>query len=363
MTDANPRTSALSPQTVDWTRVTKVLLIRLRSIGDTVLMTPCLGALNDWRPDIRVSVVIEPLAAPILEGHSLVDQLFLIDKTIASKRVALSALRRERFDLAFNLHGGTTGMLLAAMCGARRSFAYQQQRGSWMLTDCAPGPDVILKRDQIHSVEQQLALLNWAGVPMPARPTLHLNRSADAEATVKQKLVSAGVTNAELMTSRFAIVAPGAAFESKRWRIKKFSSVIEHIANKWQLESIVIAGPGQDNLARAVADSSATRSYLLSEISLAELKALIGSFGRIFIGNDSGPMHIAAAFGCPIVAVFGSSNPGVWHPWTSTPYRVLGGARGQADNDTRDAIDRVQIDEAISAVDQVLEWAVSRTAS
>ena len=363
MSDATQRTSTVSPPSVDWTRVSKVLLIRLRSIGDTVLMTPCLQALNDWRPGVQVSVVVEPLAQPVLQGNPLINHLFVTGKAFASKSALISTLRREQFDLAYNLHGGTTGMLLGSMCGAHRTFAYRGQRGSWLLTDRAPGPEVILKQDRVHSVEQQLALLHWSGVPLLERPLLSLEIDSDAETSVREKLAAAGVPGAEPISSRFAIVAPGASFESKRWRGRGFSEVIDYLSGRWRLQSVIIAGPGQESLAKEVADASKTNPRVLYEVSLAELIAMIGRFGRVFIGNDSGPMHIAAALKCPIVAVFGSSNPDVWRPWTTSPYHVLGGERGKADSSTRSTIDRIRTDDVISAVDEVLESAASRTGS
>ena len=360
MTRAKQRTSTGSPPAIDWTRVERVLLIRLRSIGDTVLMTPCLQALNDWRPSVQLSVVIEPLAAPVLEGHPLIEHLFVTGKSLAAKRTLISRLRREKFDLAFNLHGGTTGMLIASKCGARHTFAYRGQRGSWMLTDRAPGPDVILGRDRIHSVEQQLALLHWAGVPIPARTQLALQIDSDAAISARERL---GLPGTQSNSSRFAIVAPGATFESKRWSSRRFSAVIDHLTRRWRLESVIVVGPGQERLATEIAESSNSRPRVLSRVTLAELKAVIGDFGRIFIGNDSGPMHLAAALKCPIVAVFGSSNPDVWRPWTNSPCRVLGGERGRPDNETRGIIDKITVDEVISAVDELLESAATETAS
>jgi ADP-heptose:LPS heptosyltransferase len=101
----------------------------------------------------------------------------------------------------------------------------------------------------------------------------------------------------------------------------------------------------------------------LSNISLAELKAVIGNLGRLFVGNDSGPMHIAAALGCPVVAVFGSSNPDVWHPWTSAAYRVLGGERGTPDSDVSGSITSVSVQEVTVAVDEVIGFAARNAAS
>jgi ADP-heptose:LPS heptosyltransferase len=180
---------------------------------------------------------------------------------------------------------------------------------------------------------------------------------------VRTKLIGAGLDAASLTSGRFAIVAPGAAFESKRWGAREFASVIDHLSGRWNLESIVVTGPGQEHIAGEVAGLSRSKPWVLSEISLAELKAVVGIFGRVFVGNDSGPMHIAAAFGCPVVAVFGSSNPDVWRPWTSAPCRVLGGERGAADSNVRGSIAKVGAPEVIAAVDEVLESASTRAAS
>lgn len=348
---------------LDWSRIKRVLLIRLRSIGDTVLMTPCLQALKDWQPAVEIGVVTEPSAAPVLEGHSLVDYLFVTTKALTS-RVSLTArLRGKGFDLAFNLHGGSTAMLLTAMSGAKHTFGFRDQQGSWLLSERAPAPDLLLGRKRIHSVQQQLALLSCAGVPAPQQPRLSLAISSDAEASARTKLIGAGLAVASLTSRRFAIVAPGAAFESKRWGAREFASVIDHLNSRWQLESIIIAGPGQEHLAGEVAAFSNSDPRVLSTVSLAELKAVVGIFGRVFVGNDSGPMHIAAALGCPVVAVFGSSNPDVWHPWTSAAYRVLGGERGTADSNIRGSIATIGVHEVIAAVDEVIESAATRAAS
>src|SRR5215831_3101150 len=103
----------------DWTTVDKVLLVRLRSIGDTVLMTPCLAAIKSFRPEIRITVVSEPLSSPLLEGHQLLDQLIVAGRGIGSRLGLIRELRRLRFDVAFNLHGGTTATFICALSGAR----------------------------------------------------------------------------------------------------------------------------------------------------------------------------------------------------------------------------------------------------
>ncbi|MFL6214894.1 MAG: glycosyltransferase family 9 protein [Blastocatellia bacterium] len=355
----------------DWSRVRSVLLIRLRSIGDTVLMTPCLEALKAWRPDIKVAVVSEPLAAPILEDYPLVDRLFVTGKSFAARARVIRELRRARYDVAFNLHGGTTATTLTRLAGARRTVGYRGYRHSQWLDLRAPDPDVILGRAQLHSVEQQLALLHWAGVPWPlARPQLSLAISNDAERSAREKLEAACRAQAdstrvgdEIHQGRFAIIAPAAAFESKRWTEAGFIEVAAHLRDRWRLASVVVAAPGQDALAAKVAKQAG--AVTLGGLTLKELMALI-KLSRVFVGNDSGPMHIAAALRRPLVAVFGSSNAAVWHPWTDSPYRIVEGrevgAGGQKDTNRPDAdgsfaIRRVPTSEVIAAVDDVLELA------
>jgi ADP-heptose:LPS heptosyltransferase len=357
----------------DWSVVRSVLLIRLRSIGDTVLMTPCLAALKAWRPDLNVAVVSERLAAPLLEDHPLVDRLFVTDKSFAARTRLIRELRRARYDVAFNLHGGTTATTLAQLAGARHTVGYRGYRHSQGLDLRAPDPDVILGRTPVHSVEQQLALLYWAGVPWPAaRPSLSLAISSEAERHVCEKLAAACRAQAdhlrfggEIAQGRFAIVAPAAAFESKRWTEAGFIDVAAYLRDRWQLASVVVAGPGQDQLAASVARQ--VGAVQLGGLPLKELMALINR-SRVFVGNDSGPMHIAAALGRPLVAVFGSSNAAVWQPWTDSPYRVIGGrgpgAGGQKDTNTPDAdgsyaIRRVSTSDVIAAVDDVLKLALA----
>jgi ADP-heptose:LPS heptosyltransferase len=386
----------------DWSAARKVLLIRLRSIGDTVLMTPCLAALKALRPDLEIAVVSEPLAAPLLEDHPLVDYLIVAEKSLAGRAKLVRELRRAPYDVAFNLHGGTTATWLARLAGAKCTIGYKGYRHSQRLDLRAPNAEVILERKQLHSVEQQLALLHWAGVPWPLRrPQLSLAVSSDAENRVREKLNAACVAQADSLRTtsaqtnslpttpsaqadslryiddiargHFAVVAPAAAFESKRWTAAGFAQVAKHLRDHWTLPSVVVAGPGQEQLASTVATQAG--AVALAGLTLKELIALI-NLSRAFVGNDSGPMHIAAALRRPLVAVFGSSNPVVWHPWTDSPYQVIGGqgpgAEGQSDTpgqwqkdtNTPDgngsfAIRRVPANEVIAAVDDVLKLALA----
>jgi ADP-heptose:LPS heptosyltransferase len=351
-----------------------VLLIRLRSIGDTVLMTPCLSTLKAWSPDLKIAVVSEPLASPLLEDHPLVDELIVTRPAIMSRASLIGKLRRERFDAAFNMHGGPTAAILARLSGSRRSVGYQDLPLAWLLSDRAPSPDAILGRSRIHSVEQQLALLSWAGVELPAAPSrLSLTVSPGAEARVRERLEALGFAGLDHSAGgAFASIVPGAAFESKRWRAEGFAAVAGHLSERWNLPSVIVAGPGQEELARDVASAARVDAAVLTGLSLKELVALL-RMSRLFVGNDSGPMHIAAALDRPIVAVWGSSESTVWHPWTRAPYRVVTGGgrndgttgrRGDAATVNRDvsSIRQVRAREVTAAVDEVLEFSLDANA-
>ncbi|MGH9764362.1 MAG: glycosyltransferase family 9 protein [Blastocatellia bacterium] len=345
-------------QEIDWPRIDGVLFVRLRSIGDTVLMTPCLKALKSWRPDIKVTVASEPLAAPLLEGHPLVDRLVICGRSLGSRVRLIKDMRRLRFGLAVNLHGGSTATLITALSGAKTTAGYSGYSYSWMQTIRVVSPDQVLGREQIHSVEQQLALLQWCGVPVPAPVSLQLPVCDRAAQSVHEKL--AGL-------DRFAVISPAAAFESKQWPAESYAAISDYAARSKNLPCVVIAGPGQEQIAENVARHSTSRPRVITGLTMTELVALLAS-SSIFIGNDSGPMHIAAAFDRPIVAVFGASNPKVWHPWTRAKWSIpccdVGGnpapsggsfkRAGDLIGPALESIKLIPVDAVIQSVDDVL---------
>lgn len=310
-------------------------------------MTPALGALRAWRPDIEVTVLSEPLSAPLFEDHPLVNRLIVVKNSIPARARLIHELRRKRFDVAFNMHGGTTATLMAKLSGARHTVGYAAYGLSRLLTARAPAPDLLLGRSRIHSVEQQLALLHWAGVPLPdPLPRLRLRLSMRAATSIRRRLDEAGVDK------DFAVLAPAAAFESKRWRAEGFAAAADHLSERYGLRSAVIAGPGQEGLAHEVAALTRSKARAVVGLSLKEVVALAAS-SQFFIGNDSGPMHIAAAMARPIVALFGSSDPDVWRPWGDSPYRIV---RRRAETGTGDIKD-IPDAEVIAAIDEVMKLA------
>ncbi len=321
-------------------------------------MIPCLAAIKAWRPDFEIAVVSESLAAPLLEDHPLLDELIIAGPSLQSRASLITVLRKARFDVAYNMHGGATGAILARMAGAQNSVGYRGLPLSWLLSDRAPAPDVVLRRSRVHSVEQQLALLRWSGVPWPeSRPQLSLPLTPEVKTQVRARLKQPHALRWSYDAGGgFGCVVPGAAFESKRWTPEGFAAVADHLNERWNLSCVVVAGPGQEKLAHTVASATRGGAPVLQGLSLKEVAALL-QMARVFVGNDSGPMHIAAAVGRPIVAVWGSSDPTVWHPWTGAPWRIVDGRRSTLDGRAL-PISEVPASEVIAAVDEVLELAL-----
>ena len=299
---------SLSPPRWDWSEVRKVLLVRLRSIGDTVLATPSALALKRFLPNAEIDILVEDWVAPVLEDHPHINNVVVLERggLIARARVARE-LRSAGYDVVYNLHGGTTATFLTRATGARHRVGFKTYQYAQLHNHQAPSPLLLWGQQQTHSAEQQLALLGWTGVPVTDRPQSSLSISAEAVASINQRLASD-----QLLDRKIALIHPAAAFATKRWAAENFARVAEFLAESG-FAPVAIVGPHEkeviDNL--LAASSVHIVSY---DLSLPEVTALAAR-SQIFVGNDSGIAHIAAAVGTPSVVVFGSSNRAHWRPW------------------------------------------------
>src|SRR5215212_10861781 len=205
--DARPLGRALW----DWPTVRRVLVVRLRSIGDTVLATPSLHALRRFLPRARLDVLLEDWVAPLLEGSREVDRVLTVERGSKSSRLrAARLIRAEKYDVVYNLHGGSTAALLTRATGARHRVGYAAYRYASLHNHTAPPSSALWGREKTHSAEQQLALPGWTGVPVTDRPASRLGVTPEAPARVSLRLRRAGLEGLD-----FALVHPAAAFDTK----------------------------------------------------------------------------------------------------------------------------------------------------
>src|SRR5438874_2116071 len=198
----------------DWSTIRKLLVIRLRSIGDTVLTTPSLVALRRFLPHSRIDILLEDWVAPVLDGSPLVDRVISIPRHSNAARARIARdLHRTGYDVVYNLHGGTTATFLARASGAAHRVGYAHYQYARLHNHVAPSPQEIWLRPTLHSVEQQLALIGWTGVPVSDRPPTQLAVTEKAARSVAGRLAAHEIHDAQPI----ALIHPAAAFETKRW--------------------------------------------------------------------------------------------------------------------------------------------------
>jgi heptosyltransferase-3 len=357
-----PRVEGFEPQPLaparwDWALVRRVLVVRLRSIGDTVLATPSIYALRRFLPDAQIDILLESWVAPVLEGLALVDNIITVERASTASRARVARLlRATRYDVAYNLHGGTTATLLMRAAGAKHRVGFSSYQYSRLLNHVAPTPTELWGQEKTHSVEQQLALLGWTGVPVSDRPRTRLAVTEKAAASVALRLRAAKVDEAKPL----ALIHPAAAFDTKQWATSNFARVVEDLSARG-FKAVAIAAPSEKQVITELVENSAVHIATFTDLSLPEVAALAAR-SRLFVGNDSGIAHMAAAVGTPSVVIFGSSNVAHWRPWTVAPSEVV---REElpcqpcpgyfcAEFDAPECIRRVTVERVTAAIEKVI---------
>jgi len=348
---------ALGPARWDWSKVQRVLVVRLRSIGDTVLTTPALFALRRFLPHEQIDILLEDWVAPVLDGSDLIDRVITLprDSTSARARIARE-LRSNRYDVVYNLHGGTTATFLTRATGAAHRVGFENYQYARLHNHVAPSPLTIWQRSTLHSVEQQLALVGWTGVPVADRPATRLAVTESAAVSVAEKLRAMGLDQGKTI----AMIHPTAAFDTKQWAVENFARVSEELLDRG-FSPVVVVAPNEKETAQALIAESSASPIVMSDLSLPEVTAL-ASRARLFVGNDSGIAHIAAAAGAPCVVIFGSSNRNHWRPWTTQPNEIVfeelpcQPCHGYfcAEFQKPECILRVPVERVVAAVDRIL---------
>lgn len=292
----------------------RLLIIRLRSLGDALLLTPALRALKEWRPDLRLSVLLYEKFAPILEGNPDLDELLTLNPEGAAAPLSIARtilrLRRRRYAACFNLHGGTLSALITRASGARHRLGWSRFRFAYAYTALAPDPRSILGRKRLHTVEGQLAFFHWLGLPQGTIAPLQVFPQPAARAGVAEKLSAAGVPPG----SRYAVLHPVSRIITQDWPSERYATVARSLEDDHGLLPVFHCGLGEGAKLDAIAAASAKPLVRLQDLSIPELVALVEG-AALFVGVDSGPAHIAAALHRPVVVLFGSMDSVVWGPW------------------------------------------------
>lgn len=303
----------------------KILLVRLRLIGDVVFTTPIIRALRRQYPEATLTYLVESAAAPVVRGNPYLDEVWAIEHRRGVGRVLddvrlARRVRRARFDVAIDLHGGPRSAWLTWSTRAAVRVGYDVPGRTWMYTRVVAKPPDLAPR---HSVLNQWDLLaaldpNRFGTPTPDGARVEMAVDPGARIAVAGRLAAMGVP----ADGTLIVMHVSAGNPFRRWPQSSFADVAAALAGAAASRHVVVTSGPSDAVAasrvlaaaRARVPDAASRLHDGEGLSLSELRALCER-AALFIGGDSGPLHVAATSDVPVVGLYGPTLPGRSAPW------------------------------------------------
>ena len=359
-----------SPQT-GVSNFASLLIVRLSAMGDIIHTLPAAAALRQALPHATLGWLIEerwaellctpryPRSGPRSPQRPLIDRVHSVNtsewrrapfsfNTWMQMAVGLSQLRGIHYDAVIDFQGAVRSALLARWSGAPITFGSAQPRehaASMLYTR------KVLTTDRAHVVEQALEMARSIAPTLMTESDFDL--PVDPEAEIRIASFTGDLKTGEL--KKFAILNPGAGWGAKRWPPERYGALARNLAQDG-LTSLVNYGPGEDELAEAVENASDGVARRVT-CSISELIALTRR-AAIFIGGDTGPLHLAAALKIPVVAIFGPTNPARNGPF-GTRSVVLRSANSVTDHsrhlEPEQGLLEITVDEVVSATRGLLQ--------
>ncbi len=319
------------PDAVDPQALRRVLVIKLRHLGDTLLASPVFTVLKNRAPHLEIDALVYRDTAEMLTLHPAIDQVHTIDRAwkrlplprrLQAELRLLGALRARGYDLVIHLTEHPRGAWVARLCGSRYGVARERAGRFWRAAFTHRYPWVGGNRR--HTVELHLDALRRIGIqPAPDERALTFVPGEAASSRADALLAEAG-----LEAGTFVVFHPGSRWRFKTWPPVTAARLIEGLHQAgWPVVLTGAPDPGEQAFVAELRSLCRVPvTDLAGRLGLKELGAVLGR-ARLFIGMDSAPMHLAAAMGVPTVALFGPSGEREWGPW-QVPHRVLTSSHG-----------------------------------
>ncbi len=294
-----------------------ILIVRTDRIGDVVLTTPAIEAVRSAFPAARISILVTPETRQIVDGNPSLNEVLIDDKKGVHKGLGffslIAILRRKKFDLAIIFHTKKRANLLCFLAGIPARIGYKNDKFGFLLTQ--PIADTRSQGSK-HEAQYCLDLLESIGVHADnLKSNLKLSIPVKEES---QKWAATFLRENNIKESdRFVVIHPGASCVSKRWPAENFSKVVKKLAQSGN-KVFLIGGEETKNIsAQILKNAPNAASDLSGSLSLSQLAALLAK-SQLLISNDSGPVHMAAAVGAPVISIFGRNQAGLsparWKP-------------------------------------------------
>ena len=326
--------------------MTRILIVRIGSLGDVIHGLPAAAALRERFPDAQIDWLSDPRYVELLALVPVVNRVLPVDTRRSGAMLAtVRELRRARYDAAIDLQGLLKSALLARASAARRTLGFsarhlREPAARWFYTEAHdPG-------EARHVIDRNLALAAALGAGPPRIPfPLQVPSSVVAD-----RLASAAGVDG------FALLNPGAAWPNKRWPPARFGALAASLRDRYAMRSQVLWGPGEEALAAAVAAASAGAADVVPATTIRDLVA-IAARARLMVSGDTGPLHVAGAVGTPIVALFGPTWPERNGPWSAADVTLSRNGECVCHYErrcrrARACIEDIGVDEVLAAVER-----------
>jgi len=289
----------------------KILIIRMRYIGDVILTTPLLKTLKTGIPGVQTHMLVNRGTEAVLNCHPHADKVFCFDyekaENIRYAPAFIIRLRKEKYDAVIDLTGNDRSALFTRLSGARLRIGYA---GENRLRSClAYNRQIQAVLGSIHTVDHHLKAAEIFGLRADdIHPFIPV--TSDQKSRVDALLSSQGINPSE----SFAIIHPGARRPYKSWPPERFALVGDYIIRNCGIRLILSGSRKDENLCAEIGERMKEKAMNLAGlVSLTDLPALI-SKSRCLIGNDSAPIHISTAVSTPVIALFGPTDGKIWGP-------------------------------------------------
>ena len=289
----------------------KILVRATNWVGDAVLSIPAIEAIRARLPGAEITILARPWVADIYRGQPYVNRLIAFEnkgkhRGLAGIERLARELRRERFDTAVLLQNAFEAAWIAWRAGIPERIGYARDARAWLLTRAVPVPEP--GEAPAHETYYYLELLRRAGWLEKLPDAVHIRLHVDAAALERAEsaLVAAGSPRGALRVA----FATGAAYgTAKCWPADRYAQLAGRLIAEFGADVILFGAASESAVAARVASVERRAINLAGRSAIGDLPALLARCG-VFIGNDSGAMHVAAAVGLPVVAVFGPTDPG-----------------------------------------------------
>jgi len=292
----------------------RILLTRTDRIGDVVLSTPVIKAMRDSYPDAHIAFMVRPYAEALIDGNPYLDEVIIYDKYGKDKSFLNTikfafGLKKKKFDLAIMLHPTNRVHIMAFLAGIPKRIGYDR-KFSFLLTKKVPHTKQEGRKHESEYTFDLLKEINIKGKPEELFVPLH-KKDLDRVDELFQK-------NNLNSTDTIITVNPGASCISKKWPADNFANLSDELISRLNAKIIIVTDKSNiENAAQMEAKMQNKPINLAGKTTVGELAVII-SKSSLFISNDSGPVHIAAAVGTPVISIFGRKDPGLspkrWGP-------------------------------------------------